>query len=467
MRARYQHSSAELKFVYILLANCYDHYWKTMITGVAAMYIDKDLSIGQRFKKIRLEKGISQERLAEGICSNSVVSHIETDRQYPSAHIWGKLAERLGVPVYEIMGEQEKQLEASFQLDMIRVYIQKGEYAHALKLVDDLGARFDLLEHQRVELIVSRAECFIRNRKYSEAIELLIPFVEKQEVQQTISDETLCEVYNKIGSARYWHYDFEKAYSAFEQGYRISLKLPEFGLISARVTKNLGLTCNQLGFKDDARLYLEKAYAFFNKVSDLKELANTLFDMSLATGNPEYILKARSIYEGMNYVREANLATQHYAFHVESKNNYKKAIEKLITTAIEFEKIGDLGMCVYTYSRGAKVCLEHQEIEEAESLLWQAKERMQQLPSDNHYYTSYYFRINAELKLILGMYEECVSDAEMASNMYAIMGMYADSGDAMEICTKAYESQQNITKAYESSKKVIDLLRKLHRRNEK
>lgn len=108
------------------------------------MNIDKSLTIGQRFKKIRKDKGISQKELCDGICSDSVVSHIETDRQYPSAHIWGKLAERLSVPVYAIMGEQEKEMDVSFQLDMIRVYIEKDDITHALDIINKLEQSWEL-----------------------------------------------------------------------------------------------------------------------------------------------------------------------------------------------------------------------------------------------------------------------------------------------------------------------------------
>jgi transcriptional regulator with XRE-family HTH domain len=217
------------------------------------------MTIGERFKHIRTEKGFSQSELAEGICSKSVVSHLENDRTYPSALMFGKLADKLGVPLREIMGMQEKQFEAGFQIEMVRVYIEKADYDHALELIEELDQRKELLEHQRIELLICRADGYRLTNQFQKVVDLLMPFLQDQLKQQTVDDGILCDTYNKLGNAQYWLNDFEKAYSSFEHGYKISLKLPEYGLVSARVSKNLGLTCLQIGYREDAQRYFEMA----------------------------------------------------------------------------------------------------------------------------------------------------------------------------------------------------------------
>ncbi|MDR5695700.1 MAG: tetratricopeptide repeat protein [Armatimonadota bacterium] len=60
-------------------------------------------SIGQRIRQARLEKGLTQQQLADPDLSKSLISLIENDRIRPSLKTLGKLAERLGRPVSEFL----------------------------------------------------------------------------------------------------------------------------------------------------------------------------------------------------------------------------------------------------------------------------------------------------------------------------------------------------------------------------
>lgn len=423
------------------------------------MLLDSTMTIGQRFKHIRLEKGFSQAELVEGLCSQTVVSMIETDRKYPSAETWGKLADKLGVPLREIMGLQEKQMEASFQIDMIRVYIEKADFEYALELIDDLDRREDLLEHQRILLLAYRAESLVKNGDYHDALSVLVPFLEQQEVHQTVDDEILCDTYNKLGNAFYRINDFERAFSAFEQGYRISVRLPEFGLVAARVTKNLGLTCNQLGFKKDASRYLEKAYKFFQNASNLNELANTLFYMALATDNAEYMLKARSLYEGIEYVREANIAKQYYAFHVVKNDDPEKSLNEIEACTREFERLGDLPMCIFTLSRSAMLCTEQNRLSEAEHYLNLAGSYVAKFGDSKDYLLAEFFKAKSMFHYRGNNYDEAITTAMKSAEICVTMGLAIDGADSLQIAAECYRQIGNLEKAYDTSMEIVQLLR--------
>lgn len=423
------------------------------------MLLDSTLTIGQRFKHIRTEKGFSQAELAEGVCSKSVVSHLENDRDYPSANMLGKLADKLGVPLREIMGMQEKQMEAGFQIEIVRIYIEKADYNHALELINELDQRKDLLEHQRIELVSCRANCLLFLRKYEQVVDLLRPFLEQQQKQQTVSDEVLCDTYNKLGNAHYRLNDFEKAFSTFELGYSISLKLTDFGIISARISKNFGLTCNQLGFKEDAVLYLKKAYAFFEKMADMREVANTLFTMSLATGSVEYLTKARSLYEGLSMVREANIAKQHYAYHVASRVDYLKSLEEFDSSREGFEKLGDLGMCIYTLSRSAIVSINHGDTVEAEKRIKQADYYRSKTEKEDEYLLIDLYRAKAMYHLEQKNYDQCILNSLKSSEICAKIGLNVEGAISLELAADAYHQKGENELAFKASKQVIELLR--------
>ncbi|ARU61133.1 hypothetical protein CBW65_08890 [Tumebacillus avium] len=425
------------------------------------MLVDfNDTTIGQRFKIIRTDKGFSQAELAEGICSTSVISQIECDRKYPSAETLGKLAEKLSVPLREIMGMQEKQMDVAFQIELVRVHLERTDHSHALILIQELERSTDLLEHQRVSLLYLRAECLIQLSQFDVTCSILIPFIEQQQIQQSIEDEMLCDLYNKLGTAFFKLRDFEKAFSAYEQGYRVSLRLNHFGLIPARVTKNLGLTCNQLGFKKEASRYLEKAYAFYSSVSDMKGMANTLFALAIATGDAERLKLARSTYESLNLVYSANVVKQHYAYHVESKRDYRKAVDDLVAVASEFEKVEQTGMAIYTLSRAVMVCIDHTDIELAELIMRDATIKQSKMDVEDNYMMALYYRSKARYCLETGLLDECVAHSEKSAAMYGIIGMSAEAAESLQLAVSSYQRQGQIEKALVVLKRSYDLLKR-------
>ncbi|PWK13953.1 helix-turn-helix domain-containing protein [Tumebacillus permanentifrigoris] len=423
------------------------------------MLLDPSMTIGQRFKHIRTEKGLSQAQLVDGICSIAVVSQIECDRKYPSAELWGKLADKLGVPLREIMGMQEKQMEASFQIEMIRVYIEKADYAHAVALIVEMDQRRDLLEHQRTELLVCHAECLIRDGKYEASLDVLLPFLDQQQAQQAIDDQKLCDTYNKLGNAFFKMRDFEKAYSAFEQGYRISKRLPEYSVVAARVAYNLGLTCNQLDYKNDAQRYLREAKEFFESVCDMTDVADTLFALAMATGNVEYLSRARTLYEGLNLEREANVAKLHFAYYIESQKDYHSALHKIDDARKVFERLGDVGMCTYSTARSALISIDHDDLPKAEEYLKQAEGFMEQMEALDDYLCAEFYRARALYNFQQKNYDQCILDSQTSSEMCAKMGLYAESAVSLQLSAEAYHYKGMNDTAFEVSKKAFELLR--------
>ncbi|PWK14498.1 helix-turn-helix transcriptional regulator [Tumebacillus permanentifrigoris] len=425
------------------------------------MLLDSTLTIGQRFKQIRNAQGYSQASLAEGICSISVISHMETDRYYPSATMLGKLADKLGLPLREIMGMQEQQMEAGFQIDIVRVYVEKCDFHHALALIDEIDQRADLLDHQRVELLINRVDCCIKIKKSETAVEILLPFLEQQESSQTIEDESLCTLYNKLGNAYYRQTEYEKSFSAYERAYTLSLKFPQLNLLGARVLFNMGLICGKLGFKSDAMRYLESAHQFFQSISDMESVANTLFALAVETEDPTQLLQARSLYESLNLLHEANRVKQLYAYKIESKNDYKKSIQKLRAIAADFETFGDLGRSVISLARALLVCLEHEDLEEAGICYQEAARQVQKMDVEDTFVLGYFYRSKSQYSLKMKDFENSIVNAQRSSEICAKMGLYADSAKSLQICAKAFESQGNHQQAYEVSNKALEQL--LHR----
>lgn len=126
------------------------------------MLNDTYRKIGERVKCYRLNRGLSQGELAEGICSRQTISLLENGQHFPAVDFMRKIADRLSVPLYEVMVDESRELEAKVQLDIIKVYVETADYAYALPLIEELGQQEELLEYQRRELVLCQAECMMR-----------------------------------------------------------------------------------------------------------------------------------------------------------------------------------------------------------------------------------------------------------------------------------------------------------------
>ncbi|PWK07012.1 helix-turn-helix domain-containing protein [Tumebacillus permanentifrigoris] len=424
------------------------------------MQLEKELTIGQRFKKYRKAQGYSQQQLSEGICSYSTVSQIECDRALPSVSTLEKLAERLCVPLREILGEQERAFDVNFQLDVVRVYVAKGDYADALELIGELQGQ-DLLEHQRHVLLLSQAEAMSRGGQPKEAERLIQDFVLAQEKQQTVSDEMLCDAYNKLGNAFNYQRDFEKAFSAFEHGYHVSLRFDIVNRSAAVVTMNLGILCIQLGFHDDAKKYLEQAREYFAEKTDLQNLARSLFSMAVATKNKEYIVQALSLYDSLNDLRNAYLAKQHYVYYFASQDDYKAAVEELQNLAFKFENdLDDPEMSVYLYGRAFMVSRNSGDQELAEFNLNYAEEKSLKVNYENSHRIAYLHRCKALNEMSKNNFQNSISQSLKSSELYANMKMYSESAESLQIAAEAYSQLGKFQEAYEVLTRVNKLLRR-------
>lgn len=58
-------------------------------------------AIGEIIRHLRKEQNLTQEELADGICSSVTISRIESGTQMPSDRIINQLLERLGSDLYQ------------------------------------------------------------------------------------------------------------------------------------------------------------------------------------------------------------------------------------------------------------------------------------------------------------------------------------------------------------------------------
>ena len=169
------------------------------------MTIEDDNSIGKRVRRYREARGWSQKELSEKTgLSQSGISKIETDELTPAMDTLQKIADVLGVGLNELITlETSSELETTVLIDLTKIFVERKEYHHALEHIAELEKRGDLLEHQKREMIITKAESLMRSKRTDEAIRLLSELRNSLEKTHSVDTHIVAEVFNKLGNAYY------------------------------------------------------------------------------------------------------------------------------------------------------------------------------------------------------------------------------------------------------------------------
>ncbi|WP_172844453.1 helix-turn-helix domain-containing protein [Tumebacillus algifaecis] len=95
-------------------------------------------SLGQRIRELRVKKGMTQIGLADGICTPSMISQIESDRTTPSYKILFGIAEKLGVPLDFLLKDVELDLADITKYKMAKGLVRAKEYGLAITQLQEL-----------------------------------------------------------------------------------------------------------------------------------------------------------------------------------------------------------------------------------------------------------------------------------------------------------------------------------------
>ena len=81
---------------------------------------DERGTVGQRIKRLRKERGLSQIVLAQqtGV-TDAWISQVETDKSTPSAELLNKIASAMKIPIRELLQDEEADLELTTRIKLV------------------------------------------------------------------------------------------------------------------------------------------------------------------------------------------------------------------------------------------------------------------------------------------------------------------------------------------------------------
>lgn len=168
----------------------------------------KEIFLGDYIRQKRIERGLSQQELCEGICDHGTLSRLENGRQTPSRNRIIALLQRLGLPddrYFALLSREEEKI-AGLQEKILSCNVHQ-EQEQGLKLLEELE---NLADHddQATQQFILRSKVLLGNYSFEEqmdmlvrAIRMTVPQFELDKLEQFVYCFDEVKVINQIANA--------------------------------------------------------------------------------------------------------------------------------------------------------------------------------------------------------------------------------------------------------------------------
>lgn len=233
------------------------------------------LRLGQRLRRARLSRNLTQGEVAKNQFSVSYISAVERGQIRPSLGALERLAERLQIPVIDLLGEAELEIKGApsaetrdggteryrddidTRLRDARILSLQGKADEALALLTRLSTQ-QLSLRESTALRLQLAAAYSRQGRADDA---------RREAQEALPGaerlgdaELVARLYNELGNA----YSLLHSHPLALDSYRASLRSLESSGFSDltllfTVISNIGMEHEQLADHDEALTFLQRA----------------------------------------------------------------------------------------------------------------------------------------------------------------------------------------------------------------
>ncbi len=432
------------------------------------MNIDPQETLGQRIRRLRLEKGMTQSELADGFVTTSMISQVESGKNTPSVELIQHIAKKLQIPLHDLIRNEVEQMENAWKHQLAKVYLLTKQASEAELLLEGLLRLKDLSQSHQIELTVDLAESYYLQKKFEDALKILLPLVEELESITFDDARMLASIYNTTGNIYYKKQSYSNSSYYYRRAYDLTLRFPLFDHLAAKIAYNTGITFQLQGYNQEAEHYLQKAFEYFSRKENLYEIAATMMAQGITYKNMQmYHLASESLSTAYGLFQAIDLKTESYyvkltkASTITVNENPDLAIEELQDCIHSFQEDRKVADIVYAYSKLAGVQLHAGKLDEAlqnldhASKLIKNNDLSQTLESGECYqvFARYYFTIEE--------YDLAIEKSLKSSGIFNLIGMIADQVDSLQIACDSYFELGDHLNAFHLERICTKLLKKL------
>ena len=298
-------------------------------------------SLGERVRTLRKDRKLTQERLAEGITSASMISQIESNRTLPSANLLQELARRLNVNPSYFQSDAEVRSEEFSAYRRAKVLMDAKLYAQAILYLKPLvsAPTADSLIPE-ADVYFDTALCYIKLERFTEAARVyeqcLSLSLTKQDITKAIySYYYLGQLYFHLNTPHLARMYWQRAEALLKHHpqlvHPLTLKI-YLGLARAQSTLRMHKLAEQ-NYQQAKKLALQSKL-WLDAAEVYEELAQTYATQGLITLAEQHFTTAKDLYSVIHHqqgVEQSNLklAALRRAC-LESRNETVERIQKSV-----------------------------------------------------------------------------------------------------------------------------------------
>ena len=217
-------------------------------------------SLGQKIRRLRRERKMTQVDLGQGTVTASMISQIEADRALPSAALLKDIADRLGVDISYFESDMSVKSEQNQMYRRARNLMDKDQYEDALPLL--LSVASPIAPQFRPEVLYNDlAMCYVQLGRLQEAAEMYERVVEAAYEKSDVP--TAVHAYFHLGNVARRQQHNRLATMFWQRASDLLKRHPEVEMpLSIKVTANLGRMYLAQGRIQEARQAYEEALDF-------------------------------------------------------------------------------------------------------------------------------------------------------------------------------------------------------------
>lgn len=237
------------------------------------MEIREKNTLGEIIYHLRKKAGMTQEALADGICSPVSISRIENGNQMPSGKVLEQLLERLGTGTYQLCNvyyENECQASLHRTLEKIDAQVSAGDFVQArtalqqlsTKKMDSVNLQHTKMLHAAISMQDGTASEHIETELVN-ALRLTKPNIDLDDCRSELFSPTEVNLLVMLTTAKYMA---GKNLEAIRIGEEIMFaldrnqsRLSDYKVFQINLAHNLAQIMQDEGRYQEALLYAKKA----------------------------------------------------------------------------------------------------------------------------------------------------------------------------------------------------------------
>ncbi len=417
--------------------------------------LEEDLmkSLGQRIKYLRMQKGITQIEVAQGLCTPSMISQIESDRARPSYKILNAIAERLDVSLDHLLEDVALHLEYTSKFKMAKSMVRAREYRTAQPLL------LELLHHHhhpvpRMDVLHELAVCQIELGNEAEAmihLEELYEWAYSHQHHERLA-MTLLQigtVFRKKKEFSVAMYHSEKALRELKKEQAIDPSLHACALIQ------LASLAEEVGKVEEATCYYEQALQIEQANKEERgSMFLRLADVHYRQGNfkkaDEYATIAFSLLDEQDHLERKQDWKRQLLLLKRKEGDWRQAVDELIQIARKYEANVSGEKAGSVYADIAQVCLDHRSYAET----WGYAEKARELLPPHHPVNGKVHRVLAGVCYARQEEEQGNKHLQNAISIFELHGKVAELEESTQFLCQQLKAQGKFQEALERMERL-------------